>query len=232
MATDAPADSARARRVPPAAKWSVALVIGGVLAMVLPGLLRDGVCGLVSCGDVTPEVAVGRPGGSELEVVVPEAAAQDLRSLWLTEIVPDDSDEPPRGWIVYRTDDDVAPVRVPIGSAPEGFDTRTELAEPPSDGTWVLDASFGCASTVVRFSPEELDPGYVTTGDPPVQIGDFEESARTNIRCATDAPGWQRWLFILGALGASVGAIMGIWVMMRQPVRDDPDWWAPDDSPL
>lgn len=227
---DREAPGTRPRRGSGAARWSVGLLVGGVLAMVLPGLLRDGVCGLVACADVTPEVAVGRPGGSELAVVVPEGAATELQSLRLFRLDDESANSTSGSWIIYRTDESAAPERIALGEAPDGFDTRTELDGEPTDGLWVLDASFGCASTLVRFAPEELDPGFVSTGDPPVPIGEFESNARTSLRCATDAPGWQRLLFVLGALGASVGAVLGIWVLMRRPVTDEPEWYAPDDT--
>ncbi len=225
-AEGSPARGATSVRV----RWAIGLVIAGVAAMVLPGLLRDGLCGLIACADVTPEVAVGRPGGPELEVVVPEGAADQLQSLRLFRIDDEAAGSTSGSWIVYRTDDSVAPQRIPLGEEPDGFDTRTELDEVPSDGLWVLDASFGCESTLVRFAPEELDPGFVSTGDPPVQIGEFEEDARTSLRCATEAPGWQRLLFLLGALSASAGAVIGIWVLLRGPVNDEPEWYAPDED--
>lgn len=211
-------------------RWSITLVLAGVLAMVLPGLLRDGVCGLVECADVTPEVGVGRPGGNELEVVIPEAAAPKLRSLRLFPVNENAAQETAGSWIVYRDDPDAEPERVPLGSQPEGFATRIELAELPTEGLWVLDASFGCASTLVRFAPEELDPGFVTTGDAPMPIGEFEDTARSKLRCAVEAPDWQRWLFMVGVLAASVGAVLGIWVVLRGPVREDPEWFVPDDQ--
>lgn len=212
------------------ARLAIALVVAGVLAMVLPGLLRDGICGLIECADVTPEVAVGRPGGNSLAVVVPEGAGGELRSLRLFPVTESTAQDTAGSWIIYRDSPDVAPETIELGTQPEGFKTRIDLAEQPSDGLWVLDASFGCASTLVRFAPEELDPGYVTTGDAPVPIGDFEDDARATLRCATDAPGWQRWLFIAGALSASIGAVLGIWVLMRRPVVDHPEWYAPEDE--
>lgn len=225
-----------ARATAPSARGSVpsrvaiVLVVAGVLAMVLPGLLRDGICGLIECADVTPEAAVGRPAGNNLAVVVPEGAASELRSLRLFPITENAAQDTAGAWIVYREDPDATPVTIDLGSQPEGFETRIELAEQPSDGLWVLDASFGCASTLVRFAPEELDPGFVTTGDSPVPIGEFEADARATLRCAGDAPAWQRWLFILGALLASMGAVIGIWVVMRRPVTDHPEWYAPEDQ--
>lgn len=212
------------------ARVAIALVIAGVLAMVLPGLLRDGICGLIECADVTPEVAVGRPAGNALAVVVPDGAGGELRSLRLFPITESTAQDTAGSWIVYRDDPDAAPETIELGTQPEGFKTRIELAEQPAEGLWVLDASFGCASTLVRFAPEELDPGYVTTGDAPVPIGDFDADARSTLRCATDAPEWQRWLFMVGALSASIGAVLGIWVLMRRPVVDHPEWYAPDEE--
>lgn len=212
------------------ARLAIVLVVAGVLAMVLPGLLRDGICGLIECADVTPEVAVGRPGGHALAVVVPEAAAGELRSLRLFPITENAAQDTAGAWIVYRDDPEATPATIELGTQPEGFKTRIDLAEAPSEGLWVLDASFGCASTLVRFAPEELDPGFVTTGDAPVPIGEFQADARATLRCATDAPGWQRGLFIAGVLSASIGAILGMWVLMRRPVADHPEWYAPDDT--
>jgi hypothetical protein len=206
---------------------AIVLVVAGVLAMVLPGLLRDGVCGLITCADVTPDVAVGRPGGSELAVAIPPDAAPELQSLRLFPITGSATQDTAGSWIVYRTDEAAAPTVVELGEEPEGFSTRIELAEEPSTGLWVLEASFGCASTMIRFAPEELDPGFVTEGDQPVPIGEWEDTARSGLRCAGEAPGWQRVLFVLGALAASAGAVLGIIVVLRKPVRED-DWYDED----
>lgn len=201
------------------------LVIVGILAMVLPGLLRDGVCGLVACADVTPEVAVGRPGGTELAVVIPEGAAEQLQSLRLFELT-GEPQEDAGSWIVYRTGES-SPTTVVLGEQPEGFETRESLDGEPTTGLWVLDASFGCSSTLVRFSPEELDPGYVTSGSTPVPTAEFLQDARSTVRCTQEAPGWQRWLFVLGALAASIGAVLGIVVLLRRPAPTEADWYDP-----
>jgi hypothetical protein len=211
-------------------KLAIALVVVGVVLMVLPGLVRDGVCGLVACADVTPQIAVGKPTGTDLAVVVPAEAASDLRSLRLLPISAQPLDTA-GAWIISRTGKG-SPTVIPLGSQPEGFTTRTPLAEQPVDGTWVVEASFGCASTPVRFVPDQVKPGYVATGDnpaevEPVKVDDFLADARTTLRCSTAAPPWQRWLFLLGALSACVGAILGIVVVLRRPPRDDPDWYGP-----
>ena len=208
-------------------RTAIVLVVAGVLAMVLPGLLRDGVCGLITCADVTPDVAVGRPGGSELAVAIPPDAAPELQSLRLFPITGTATQDTPGAWIVYRTDEEATPTVVELGEEPEGFSTRIELTEEPGAGLWVLEASFGCASTMIRFAPEELDPGFVTEGDQPVPIGEWEDTARSGLRCAGEAPGWQRILFVLGALAASAGAVLGIVVVFRRPVSED-DWYDED----
>jgi hypothetical protein len=230
----APAGSAVStrRRSRPGGKATAAivLVVGGVLAMVVPGLLRDGVCGLITCADVTPQVAVGRPTGTDLAVVVPRAAASQLRSLRLYQV----SNEPQTAagdWIISRTGLG-APTTIPFGSEPRGFTTNTPLATQPTDGTWVMEASFGCSATVVRFFPDQIPPGTVTTGESPsrvepVKVDAFLSSATTTLKCATAAPPWQRWLFLLGALSACVGAVLGIVVVLRRPPSDDPDWYGP-----
>jgi len=205
---------------------SIALVVGGVLAMVVPGLLRDGVCGLMSCADVTPEVGVGRPTGTALGVVVPEGAAGELQSLRLFPLTGQQQQESAGEWILYRTGEE-APTTIRFGEEPDGFDTRIPLDDPPTEGLWVLEASFGCSSTLVRFSPTELDPGFVTAGGAPRTVDAFLDGARSSVRCATEAPGWQRLLFFLGLAATSVGAVLGIVVVFRKPASEDPDWYVP-----
>lgn len=215
------------------ARTSVVLVVLGVTAMVLPGLLRDGLCGLVACADVTPDVAVGRAEGVELAVVMSADAASELGSVRLFEVRqpgPDEQRDVLNGdWIIQRTEEGAAPSVIPIGSEPEGFETLTELSVEPTEGTWVIDASFGCASTLVRFSPEELTPGFVTEGDDPVPVDEFSEGASSEVRCAEAAPSWQRWLFMGGALLASIGAVLGIVAVFRRPVPSAPDWYDDQD---
>lgn len=217
--------------------------------MVLPGLLRDGICGLVSCADVVPEVGVGRPTGSELAVVVPEEVAGEMLSLRLfprggaslPEDVMDMTDEEQEAaaaearrqeengvWLVYRVAES-DPTTIPLGEEPPGFATRTPLEVEPVRGAWVLEASFGCSSSSVRFSPTDLDPGFVTSGGDPTPVGQFNDEALTNLRCSTDAPGWQQWLFGLGALLASAGAVLGIVTVFRRPPHD-PDWYGAEEA--
>jgi hypothetical protein len=224
---DSPGSSKSGRRPGRSKLTSLAImmVIGGVLAMVVPGLLRDGICGLVACADVTPEIAVGRPDGTELAVVVPEEAAAELQSLRLFEVGASPQESAGQ-WIVYRTGDS-EPTTIPLGEQPEGFATRTELEVEPTEGLWVIDASFGCSSTLVRFAPTEIDPGMVTGGGAPEPTTDFLEGARSTVRCTQDTPAWQTWLFVLGVIAASVGAVMGIVVVLRRPPPDDPDWYGP-----
>jgi hypothetical protein len=210
----------------PLTSLAVVLVICGVLAMVVPGLLRDGVCGLVACADVTPEIAVGRPEGTQLAVVVPQDAAGELQSLRLFEVTGRSPQETAGQWIVYRTGES-RPTTIPLGEQPDGFATRTELEVEPTEGLWVIDASFGCSSTLVRFAPTELDPGFVTGGSAPEPTADFLADARSTVRCTQDVPAWQTWLFVLGAIAAAVGAVIGIVVVLRKPPPDDPDWYGP-----
>ncbi len=224
--------SARQSARRPQQVWSrltgaaIALLIAGVLAMVLPGLLRDGVCGLIACADVTPEIAVGRPHGTELAVMVPQDAAGQLQSLRLFELTGQEPQESAGAWIVYRTGES-APTTIALGEQPEGFSTRTELEKEPDQGLWVIEASFGCSSTLVRFSPRELDPGFVSSGGAPMPAADFLAEAHSSVRCTEPAPPWQRWLFLLGALAAAAGAVVGIVVVLRRPPPDDPDWYGP-----
>lgn len=202
------------------------LVVAGVVAMVVPGLLRDGVCGLFACADVTPEVAVGRPTGTDLAVVVPEEVAGDLLSLRLVELNEEGEQNSSGEWIVFRTSDS-EPTYIPLGEAPEGFDTRTPLESQPESGVWVLEASFGCAATLVRFSPVDVDPGFVVSSGATVTAEEFSDDARTDLQCSTAAPTWQRILFFLGIALVSAGAIMGLVLAFRGPIKDDPEWYGP-----
>jgi hypothetical protein len=201
------------------------LVLLGVLLMVVPGLARDGICGLFTCADVTPEVAVGRPEGTELAVVVPESVAGDLLSIQLFEITEGGQGAPE--WIIFR-ESDSEPAVIPLGSEPEGFVTRTDLAEQPESGTWQIEASFGCASSPVRFNPVEVDPGFVVSSGIPETVEEFQDGARTTLQCSTEAPGWQRVLFFVGVALVSIGAIWGLVLAFSRSDRDDdPDWYGP-----
>ncbi len=201
------------------------LVLLGVVLMVVPGLARDGICGLFTCADVTPEVAVGRPEGTALAVVVPEPVAADLLSIQLFEITAEGQSD--AKWIIYR-DSASEPTVIPLGEQPEGFHTRTELAAQPETGTWQIEASFGCASSPVRFNPVEIDPGFVVSSAIPETVDEFTEGARTTLQCSTAAPGWQRGLFFGGIALVSVGAIWGLVMAFQRSDRDDdPDWYGP-----
>lgn len=210
---------------------SVGLLVVGVALIVIPGLVKDGVCGLVECADVTPEIAVGRPEGTQLAIMIPEEVAGDLASIRLLEQprAADSSEgqEQPLGeWIVFRTSDS-DPTLITVGEAPDGFDTRTELTIEPVSGTWIVDASFGCGSTLVRFNPEALDPGFVTAGGAAIPAAEFGESARTTLQCSTAAPSWQRILFFIGIAVVFAGAVTAILLAFRTPAHDDPEWYGP-----
>jgi hypothetical protein len=201
------------------------LVILGVLLIVVPGLARDGICGLFTCADVTPEVAVGRPDGTELAVVVPEPVAGDLLSIQLFEIT--EAGQGDAEWIIFR-ESDSEPTVIPLGEQPEGFQTRTELEAQPETGIWQIEASFGCASSPVRFDPVEIDPGFVVSSAIPETVEEFTDGARTTLQCSTAAPGWQKGLFFLGIAMVSIGAIWGLVLAFQRPDRDDdPDWYGP-----
>ena len=79
------------------------------------------------------------------------------------------------------------------------------------------------------FAPADLTPGFVTEGEEAVPVQEFTDSASSDLRCAEAAPSWQRWLFIGGALMASIGAVLGIIVVFRRPVPATPDWYNDED---
>ena len=61
---------------------AAAVLLGaGLLLMIVPPLARDGVCGITSCADQVPVIAVSRLSATDLAVVVPVQRAADLDDL-------------------------------------------------------------------------------------------------------------------------------------------------------
>lgn len=201
----------------------VALLLGLGLLLV-PPLLRDGICGLTGCADQVPDVAVARSSSDELAVLVPSSTAPDVSSIRLLQGGNSGSLE----WVVERsgpsTEDAFA-----FGSRPEGFDTVTPLAVPVQDGTWVVEVRFACTTASLPFSPDSIGVGQVRSWQGVTEGAGFSDEARTTERCATERDSVERGLFLAGAVLATLGALLGIVVVLRRPPRDpdDPGDWAP-----
>ena len=208
---------------------AVVLIAVGVVLMVGPPLARDGICGLVSCADQVPDIAVTRTSPTGIAVVVPGAAASSVRSVELLE--GGGRGTGARRWSIQRAGDDVHQT-FPAGVEPAGFRTVTELAAPPTQGTWTAQVGFRCTTASLPFQPEALAVGEVRSWSGVMSGSSFSSASRTEERCVTGAGTAERWALLLGALFATVGAVLGIIVVLRRPVRfpedgDDQDGPAP-----
>jgi len=201
----------------------IALVLGLGL-MVVPALLRDGICGITGCADQVPDIAVTRTSPEELAVLVPPATAADVSSIRLLQGGNSGSQE----WVVER----VGPSQldaVVVGSQPDGFRTATPLVVPVDEGPWVVEVRFACTTASLPFAPQSIDVGQVRSWQGVTEGGSFSQLARTSERCAVERSSAERVLFFGGATLATFGAVLGIVVALRRPPRDpeDPGDWAP-----
>ncbi len=203
---------------------SVVALVFGLGLMLVPALLRDGICGLTGCADQVPDIAVTRTAADELAVLVPAGTAADVSSVRLLEGGSSGS----REWVVERS----APSEVDafvVGSEPSGFSTLTPLTVPVSEGAWVAEVRFACTTASLPFAPEAISVGQVRSWQGVTEGAAFSDAARTSERCATERNSAERVLFFSGAALATVGAVLGVVVVLRRPPRDpeDPGDWAP-----
>ena len=54
---------------------SVLALVFGLGLLIVPALVRDGICGLTGCADQVPDIAVTRTAGDEVHAATAEAAA-------------------------------------------------------------------------------------------------------------------------------------------------------------
>ena len=201
---------------------AVLLLVSGVVLMVVPPLARDGICGLVPCTDQAPDIAVTRTAPDQIAVVVPEDAAPSVRSVRLLEGSARSTGS--QQWFIRRDGRDVTEV-FPLGAEPEGFRTVTELAAQPTEGSWVVVVGFGCTNASLPFDPGSVTAGRLSSWTGVTDGASFAASATTEEACATSAGTLERVLLVLGALLTVAGAVIGIVVVLRRPVRleDDPE---------
>ncbi len=203
---------------------SVLALVVGLGLVLIPPMLRDGVCGLTGCADQVPDVAVTRSSATELAVLVPGATAPDVSRIRLLQGGGSGSQE----WVVERTAPSQADAFV-FGSRPPGFETLTPLDVPVQEGTWVVEVRFACTTASLPFAPDSIGVGQVRSWQGVTEGAGFSDAARTTERCATERDTPESTLMLLGAVLATVGAILGIVVVLRRPPRDpdDPGDWAP-----
>lgn len=192
------------------------LVMAGVVLLVGPPLARDGVCGLVSCADQVPDIAVTRTSASGLAVLVPQPAAPSVRSVQLLEGGGRGTGS--RRWFIQR-DGSGNPSSFPVGSRPAGFRTVTELTAAPSTGTWTAQVGFRCTTASLPFAPDTLAVGEVRSWSGVISGPTFSTTPRTRERCQGGAGSVERTLLVVGGVVTVVGALLGILVVLRAPVR-------------
>lgn len=207
---------------------SAALLGAGLILMIGPPLLRDGICGISGCADQSPDVAVTRSDASTVVILVPEPAAPAVRSVRLLE---GGSSGGSQAWLIRREGDGGAsPDSFVAGEAPEGFRTVTELDAPPDEGGWVAEVGFSCTSASLPFSPESLEVGEVRSWTGVTDGTAFTDAARTGERCGGERSTVERVLFWLGAASAVAGAVLGIVVVLSRSEEDDEDDAWDDES--
>ena len=203
---------------------SVLALVFGLGLLIVPALLRDGICGLTGCADQVPDIAVTRTAGDEVAVLVPAETAGDVSSVRLLE----GGNSGSREWVVTRESPSTVDAFV-VGGSPEGFSTVVPLSVPVQEGAWVAEVTFACTTASLPFSPESISIGQVRSWQGVTEGAAFSSAARTTERCATERDAFERALFLGGAALATIGAVLGVVVVLRRPPRDpeDPGDWAP-----
>ncbi len=203
---------------------SVLALVFGLGLLIVPALVRDGICGLTGCADQVPDIAVTRTAGDEVAVLVPPETAADVSSVRLLE----GGNAGSREWVVTRQSPSNVDAFV-VGGSPEGFSTVVPLSVPVQEGAWVAEVTFACTTASLPFSPESISVGQVRSWQGVTEGAAFSDAARTTERCATERDGTERALFFGGAALATFGAVLGVVVVLRRPPRDpeDPGDWAP-----
>ena len=202
---------------------AAAVLLGaGLVLMIVPPVARDGLCGLTSCADQVPPIAISRVSAEDLAVVVPDEAAPSVRSVELLQGGGRGSGS--RQWLITRDGDGVHSTFV-VGSQPGGFRTLVELGAKPTKDTWTAQVGFRCTMASLPFRPAAIAVGEVRSWDGVLDGRKFAADADVQERCATERGSTEKALFVVGAVLAVLGAVLGIVVVLRRPVRfpEDPD---------
>lgn len=220
---------------------AAAVLLGsGLILMIVPPVVRDGLCGLTSCADRVPVIAVSRVSPTELAVVVPDDAAPNVRRVELLQ--GGSSGSGSRQWMIRaeRGSDtgsgsnsgsgsgSAASARTfLIGDEPDGFRTVVPLETEPQKGVWTAQVGFRCTTASLPFNPQALAVGEVRSWDGVMDGNDFASDANTSEHCLTERGTAELGLLLAGAALAVAGAVLGIVVVLRRPARfpedgDDP----------
>lgn len=205
---------------------SAVLLGAGLVLMIGPPLLRDGICGISGCADQAPDVAVTRSDADTIVILVPEPAAPAVRSVRLLE---GGTSSGSQAWLIRREGGTggSSPESFVAGEAPEGFRTVTELEAAPEEGEWVAEVGFSCTSASLPFSPETLEVGEVRSWTGVTDGTAFTDRARTEERCSGERGTAEKVLFWVGAASAVAGALLGIVVVLSRPDdEDEEDAWG------
>lgn len=212
---------------------SAVLLVLGVALMVVPPLVRDGICGILGCADQIPDVAVTRTAEG-FAVLVPEEAAPAVRSVRLLQ----GGTSGARQWAIRREvgpdapSDAAPPDAFVAGSDVPGFRTTTPLAAPPDDGEWIAEVGFRCTTASLPFQPAAVSVGQVVSWTGATEGASFSDTARVDERCTEPAGTTEKVLLGLGAALTVAGAVLGILWVLRRPSRmpavSDGDPWAED----
>ena len=204
---------------------AASLIVVGVVCMTVPALARDGVCGLFSCADQVPDIAVLREATGTLAVLVPTGTGSDVQSVRVLQgSAGSESGGGTQQWRIQRTAaSDLDAYQ--IGVQPDGFRTTTKLAEQPSQDVWTAEVSFRCTVASLPFEPGSLDPGKVAAGSEAATEHEYRSTAASAEHCETSAGTLERILFFTGMLLTFAGAVLGIvLVFSRPPKVGDDDW--------
>jgi hypothetical protein len=211
---------------------AAAVLLGtGLVLMIVPPVVRDGICGLTSCAEQVPVIAVSRGSSSELAVVVPDEAAPTVRSVEVLQGGGRGSGS--RRWLIQRDadarGDGEDPTTFLIGSEPSGFRTVVPLDEAPVSGVWTAQVGFECTTASLPFDPTAIAVGEVRSWDGAMDGNDFADTAVTSEHCVPERSSTEVVLMVVGAVLAVAGAVLGIVVVLRRPVRfpEDPDGEGP-----
>ena len=218
---------------------AAAVLLGsGLILMIVPPVVRDGLCGLTSCADRVPVIAVSRVSPTELAVVVPDDAAPNVRRVELLQ--GGSSGSGPRQWMIRaeRGSDTgsnpdsgsggaISARTFLIGDEPDGFRTVVPLETEPQKGVWTAQVGFRCTTASLPFNPQALAVGEVRSWDGVMDGNDFAADANTGEHCLTERGSAELGLLLAGAALAVAGAVLGIVVVLRRPARfpedgDDP----------
>ncbi len=190
----------------------------GLVLMIAPPLLRDGVCGITSCADQVPVIAVSRVSPNELAVVVPDEAAPRVRTVEL--LIGGGGASGSRQWLIRRElGAGEEPTTFVIGAETEGFRTVVPLEAELDDGMWTVQVGFACTTASLPFDPAAIAVGEVRSWDGVMDGAEFAPNANTSEKCATERGGAEVALLVVGAVLAMAGAVLGIVVVLRRPVR-------------